>query len=99
MGNALAVCLPPPPPEPDDDDDLPNPDNPRAEFTLSGGVSGSFVVEVFLDRIPRTASNFIDLAQTGFYNGLHFHRTIPRTYAPMNPLHSICTTMDDEPFA
>ena len=24
-----------------------------------------------------TASNFIDLAQSGFYNGLHFHRVIP----------------------
>jgi cyclophilin family peptidyl-prolyl cis-trans isomerase len=27
--------------------------------------------------VPRTASNFIDLAQTGFYNGIHFHRVIP----------------------
>merc|ERR1719436_247280 len=23
------------------------------------------------------ASNFIDLAQSGFYNGIHFHRVIP----------------------
>merc|ERR1712039_943189 len=29
------------------------------------------------DRVPITASNFIDLAQTGFYNGIHFHRVIP----------------------
>jgi cyclophilin family peptidyl-prolyl cis-trans isomerase len=27
--------------------------------------------------MPITASNFIDLAKTGFYNGLHFHRVIP----------------------
>ena len=27
--------------------------------------------------MPRTASNFIDLAQTGFYDGVHFHRVIP----------------------
>ena len=27
--------------------------------------------------MPRTASNFIDLAKTGFYDGLHFHRVIP----------------------
>jgi cyclophilin family peptidyl-prolyl cis-trans isomerase len=33
--------------------------------------------EIFLDQMPITASNFIDLAQTGFYNGLHFHRVIP----------------------
>jgi cyclophilin family peptidyl-prolyl cis-trans isomerase len=38
---------------------------------------GSFRAELFLDRVPRTASSFIDLAQSGFYNGLHFHRVIP----------------------
>ena len=29
------------------------------------------------DRVPRTASSFIDLVQSGFYNGVHFHRVIP----------------------
>merc|ERR1740125_70653 len=38
---------------------------------------GEFEVELYLDRVPRTASNFIDLAQSGFYNGIHFHRVIP----------------------
>merc|ERR1719356_559220 len=38
---------------------------------------GSFKAEIYLDRVPRTASNFIDLCQTGFYNGIHFHRVIP----------------------
>merc|ERR1711907_215608 len=33
--------------------------------------------EIYLDRVPITASNFIDLARSGFYNGLHFHRVIP----------------------
>ena len=32
---------------------------------------------IFLDRVPRTASNFIDLVQSGFYDGVHFHRVIP----------------------
>merc|ERR1712086_926308 len=41
------------------------------------GTMGVIKVEVFLDRVPRTASNFIDLAQSGFYNGVHFHRVIP----------------------
>merc|ERR1712194_729596 len=35
------------------------------------------VAELFLDRVPITASNFIDLAKTGFYDGVHFHRVIP----------------------
>jgi len=48
--------------------------NPVANFETS---MGSFSAELYLDRVPRTASNFIDLAKTGFYDGLHFHRVIP----------------------
>mmetsp|Transcript_5709 Transcript_5709/g.11959 ORF Transcript_5709/g.11959 Transcript_5709/m.11959 type:complete len:208 (-) Transcript_5709:401-1024(-) len=48
--------------------------NPVAKFDTT---MGSFSAELYLDRVPRTASNFIDLAQSGFYNGLHFHRVIP----------------------
>ena len=51
--------------------------NPIAKFTVSGGVEGSFSCEIFLDRVPITASSFIDLCQSGFYNGIHFHRVIP----------------------
>merc|ERR1712039_997189 len=40
-------------------------------------MGGKFEAEIFLDRVPITASNFIDLAQSGFYNGIHFHRVIP----------------------
>merc|ERR1712085_90882 len=48
--------------------------NPIATFDTTEGV---FTAEIYLDRVPRTASNFIDLAGTGFYDGLHFHRVIP----------------------
>eukprot|EP00940_MAST-03C_sp_MAST-3C-sp2_P001953 g1953.t1 len=51
-------------------------DNPSAIFYCSGGVEGKFEVELFMDRTPLTASNFIDLAQSGFYTGIHFHRVI-----------------------
>jgi len=52
----------------------PNITNPIASFDTT---MGTFKAEVYLDRVPSTASNFIDLAQTGFYNGIHFHRVIP----------------------
>jgi cyclophilin family peptidyl-prolyl cis-trans isomerase len=48
--------------------------NPVAFFNTT---MGSFQAEIFLDRVPITASSFIDLCKTGFYNGLHFHRVIP----------------------
>jgi cyclophilin family peptidyl-prolyl cis-trans isomerase len=47
--------------------------NPTATFNTS---EGSFDVELFLDTMPITAQNFIDLANSGFYDGLHFHRVI-----------------------
>jgi len=48
--------------------------NPTAIFNTSMGY---FEAEIYLDRVPRTASNFIDLAKTGFYDRVHFHRVIP----------------------
>merc|ERR1711957_1084580 len=41
------------------------------------GTMGNIEAEIYLDRVPITASNFIDLCKTGFYNGIHFHRVIP----------------------
>ena len=47
--------------------------NPTATFDTS---LGSFTAEIFLDKMPVTAKNFLDLAKSGFYDGLHFHRVI-----------------------
>jgi peptidyl-prolyl cis-trans isomerase A (cyclophilin A) len=37
---------------------------------------GTFSVELFEERAPRTTKNFIDLAGKGFYDGVVFHRVI-----------------------
>lgn len=47
--------------------------NPTALCETS---EGSIEVEIYLDRVPYTASNFIDLCRSGFFDGLHFHRVI-----------------------
>ncbi len=47
--------------------------NPVAVFDTS---LGQFKAEIFLDKMPVTAQNFIDLVNDGFYDGLHFHRVI-----------------------
>ena len=47
--------------------------NPIAKFETS---MGSFEAEIFLDKMPITAGNFVRLVNEGFYNGLHFHRVI-----------------------
>lgn len=38
---------------------------------------GKFVIELNLEKAPKTAGNFIKLAEQGFYNGLTFHRVEP----------------------
>lgn len=38
---------------------------------------GTIKVELYPDQAPNTVTNFIKLANKGFYNGLTFHRTIP----------------------
>jgi cyclophilin family peptidyl-prolyl cis-trans isomerase len=47
--------------------------NPTATLETS---LGTFTVELFVDKMPLTAGNFIKLAKSGFYDGLHFHRVI-----------------------
>src|SRR4051812_36515025 len=37
---------------------------------------GAFKIELFEDKAPKTAKNFIDLVNKGFYNGIIFHRVI-----------------------
>ena len=38
---------------------------------------GTIKVELYPDQAPNTVTNFIALANRGFYNGLTFHRVIP----------------------
>ena len=38
---------------------------------------GNITIELFEDKAPITAGNFIDLVERGFYDGLKFHRYEP----------------------
>jgi peptidyl-prolyl cis-trans isomerase B (cyclophilin B) len=38
---------------------------------------GDIKIELFADKTPNTCANFEKLANSGFYNGLKFHRVIP----------------------
>ncbi len=49
--------------------------NPIATFETS---AGTFEAEIYLDKMPLTAQNFIDLVNSQFYDGLHFHRVIQK---------------------
>lgn len=47
--------------------------NPRVEIKTS---TGSFVLELYPEKAPKTVANFLRYAQEGFYNGTIFHRVI-----------------------
>lgn len=48
-------------------------ENHIARFETS---KGTFDIELFEDKAPKTTENFIKLVEKGFYNGLIFHRVI-----------------------
>jgi cyclophilin family peptidyl-prolyl cis-trans isomerase len=49
-------------------------DNPRVRVVMEDG--GEFVIELYPQYAPVTVANFLALAESGFYNGLTFHRII-----------------------
>ncbi|MEG6584654.1 peptidylprolyl isomerase [Dendrosporobacter sp. 1207_IL3150] len=68
--------LPPSPTQPDispKQTEVTGKKNSIAVFETS---KGSFKVELFEDKAPKTTKNFITLVNKGFYNGLIFHRVI-----------------------
>ena len=51
--------------------------DPKKHYTATFKTDqGSFVVELYADKAPRTVNNFVFLARDGFYNGVSFHRVI-----------------------
>ena len=50
--------------------------NKKTSLAVFETSMGTFKVELFEDKAPRTAQNFISLVNKGFYNGLIFHRVI-----------------------
>ena len=59
--------------------------NPTATFSTS---MGDIKVELFTDKMPITAGNFVKLAKSGFYDGLHFHRVIEKFMVQFGCPHS-----------
>jgi cyclophilin family peptidyl-prolyl cis-trans isomerase len=53
-----------------------NPDNPEVTLTITGAVHGQIVIELYADEAPMTVENFLNYVQSGFYDGLIFHRVI-----------------------
>ena len=60
---------------------------PNPTATLSTSM-GDIQVELFTDKMPITAGNWVKLAKSGFYDGLHFHRVIDNFMVQFGCPHS-----------
>jgi peptidyl-prolyl cis-trans isomerase B (cyclophilin B) len=49
--------------------------NPLATILMENG--DTIIIELYPDIAPQSVNNFISLAQSGFYDGVIFHRVIP----------------------
>jgi len=49
--------------------------NKKVDFKTN---MGEFTIELYNDKAPITTGNFMKLVNDGFYNGLIFHRVIPK---------------------
>jgi cyclophilin family peptidyl-prolyl cis-trans isomerase len=47
--------------------------NPRVDVKTN---MGSFTLELYADKAPKTVANFLQYVNSGFYNGTLFHRVI-----------------------
>lgn len=60
-------------------------DLPRVKMTLTNhlgkGVKGEIVIELFENEAPIATANFLELVKKGFYDGVVFHRVLPRFMA------------------
>jgi cyclophilin family peptidyl-prolyl cis-trans isomerase len=84
VSTLTALGSPPPPPKPQKAVSVPTPLNaedlrrlaaPRARFTIA--EVGTFDVALFTAEAPATVLEFAELAESGYYSGLTFHRVVP----------------------
>jgi cyclophilin family peptidyl-prolyl cis-trans isomerase/outer membrane murein-binding lipoprotein Lpp len=47
-----------------------------SEVTITTN-KGDITFNIFQDKVPLTAANFLNLVKSGYYNGIKFHRIIP----------------------
>jgi len=52
-------------------------DQPKNQIAVIETEKGAIKLELFSQDAPKTAQNFVELANKGFYDGLKFHRVVP----------------------
>ena len=80
----IAVHETPQPPAPPDDKAKETPMNqkePKAQVAyvkMTIKDKGDLIIELDLKEAPKTSENFLNLVKDGFYDGIRFHRVVPK---------------------
>ena len=53
-------------------------DELKNKAVLISTNSGTFMIELFPEDAPNTVNNFLKLVESGYYDGVVFHRIIPK---------------------
>jgi len=67
---------------------LPKEELEKLKYAVVDTQKGKIIIELFPDKAPNTVANFAHLANSGFYDGLKFHRVIPNFMAQGGCPHS-----------
>jgi cyclophilin family peptidyl-prolyl cis-trans isomerase len=60
----------------------------KLQYAIVKTGKGTIKIKLFPDKAPNTVANFAHLANSGFYDGLKFHRVIPGFMAQGGCPHS-----------
>jgi cyclophilin family peptidyl-prolyl cis-trans isomerase len=60
----------------------------KLQYALIRTNKGTIKIKLYPEKAPNTVANFAHLAETGFYDGLKFHRVIPGFMAQGGCPHS-----------
>jgi peptidyl-prolyl cis-trans isomerase B (cyclophilin B) len=53
---------------------------------------GTFMIELFPEDAPNTVDNFLKLVESGYYDGMIFHRIVPGFIIQTAKVFELCST-------
>ncbi|MER3558954.1 MAG: hypothetical protein C4336_05530, partial [Armatimonadota bacterium] len=71
---------------------------PKSDFAyvkLEIKDKGAIVMELNLKEAPKTSENFLNLVKKGFYDGIRFHRVVPKFVAQAGDPQSKTMDLND----
>lgn len=59
-------------------------------------TKGDIRIDLFPDQVPKTVENFVGLSKKCYYDGVIFHRVIPKFVCPLDHLFRTLSQVADD---